>query len=107
MFPKQKPVRSESYRRWVASTHCRRCKLEGYSQAAHPNTGKGMGMKTCDLLAFALCGPRYGVLGCHAEHDQSLGLTREERRQRETEYIASQQMEAIKAGRPEVRKEAA
>lgn len=97
-FPKHKPARDESYRRWVASTHCRRCRLEGYSQAAHPNEGKGLGTKTDDSLAFALCGPRYGVLGCHQEHDLSIGIDRAERRRREQVYIADQQMEALRAG---------
>ena len=106
-FLKQKPTRSESYRRWVATTACRRCRIEGYSQAAHPNQGRGLGQKADDLLVFALCGPRLGVNGCHIEHDRLMGMTLQERRQRENLYIADQQMEALQVGRPELRKEAA
>lgn len=106
-FLKQKPTRSESYRRWVASTACRRCRISGYGQAAHPNHGRGLGQKADDLLCFSLCCTRPGVLGCHAEHDQLVGMTLQERRARENEYIASQQMEALQAGRPELRKEVA
>lgn len=106
-FLKQKATRSESYRRWVSSTACRLCLIEGYSQAAHPNHGRGLGQKADDLLCFALCCTRPGELGCHAEHDQLVGMTLHERRNRETLYIASQQMEALQAGRPELRKEAA
>lgn len=105
-FPKSKPVRSEAYRRWVASTACRRCQVESYSQAAHPNHGRGLGQKADDLLCFALCCTRPGILGCHAEHDQLRGMTLPERRERENAYIISQQVEALEAGRPEVRKAA-
>ena len=34
---KESPVRSESYRRFVASQPCFGCGIAGYSQAAHPN----------------------------------------------------------------------
>tara|TARA_R110000868_G_scaffold50475_1_gene161297 strand:+ start:507 stop:833 length:327 start_codon:yes stop_codon:yes gene_type:complete len=105
-FLKRPPVRSPSYRRWVASTACRNCGIEGYSQAAHPNQGRGLGQKTDDRLVFALCCTRPGILGCHAEHDQLRGMTLAGRRERENLYIMSQQMEALEAGRSEL-KEAA
>ncbi|WP_258304996.1 hypothetical protein, partial [Escherichia coli] len=38
---KEAPVRSEPYRRAVASLPCVICGVHGYSQAAHANTGKG------------------------------------------------------------------
>lgn len=77
---KEEPLRSEAYLRLVAAMPCCICGIEGNSQAAHPNTGKGMGMKTDDRLAFALCGPRPGEAGCHAKFDQGGLFTKEERR---------------------------
>lgn len=50
---KAAPVRSEAYRRAVASLPCAICGVYGYSQAAHANTGKGMGMKAADPLFTA------------------------------------------------------
>ena len=44
-IPKAAPVRSEPYRRAVATLPCAICGVHGYSQAAHANQGKGMGMK--------------------------------------------------------------
>lgn len=67
--PKENLVRSEPYRRLVASLPCRACGLEGYSQAAHvPTDGKGM--KASDDEIFPLCCTRPGVVGCHTEYDQ-------------------------------------
>ena len=43
---KAAPVRSQDYRRAVASLPCAYCGIEGYSQAAHlPPEAKGMGLK--------------------------------------------------------------
>ena len=66
---KDAPVRSEAYRRLVAAMPCKACGVQGYSQAAHPNSGKGLGIKTSDLDCFALCCDRPGVLGCHCLFD--------------------------------------
>ena len=63
--PKQPIVRSEAYRRLVASLPCYRCGIEGYSQAAHADAGKGMGIKTDDLTVYPLCGERRETPGCH------------------------------------------
>ena len=54
-IPKSQPVRSEAYRRVVASLPCFACGIQGRSQAAHPNTGKTKGVKTCDSLIFPMC----------------------------------------------------
>lgn len=98
-FPKSKPVRSESYRRWVASLPCIVCGIEGYSQAAHPNHGKGLGMKTSDLDCFPLCGSRPGHMGHHMEHDLCIDMTRDERRELEQRYTAQTQELARQAGK--------
>lgn len=69
--PKVHKVRSEPYRRYVASLPCYRCGIHGYSQAAHADEGKGMGLKTDDLTCYPLCGPHYFAstgeitAGCH------------------------------------------
>ena len=67
--PKDNPVRSEAYRRAVASLPCIACGIQGYSQAAHlPPEAKGM--KQSDLLTFPLCCTRVGIPGCHQDYDQ-------------------------------------
>ncbi|MDD0837891.1 hypothetical protein PSQ40_04835 [Curvibacter sp. HBC61] len=75
------PVRSEPYRRLVAKLPCKFCGIDGYSQAAHPNTGKGAGTKTDDRLCFPLCADRPGQRGCHSYLDQGALLGKERRRQ--------------------------
>lgn len=66
---KAAPVRSEAYRRAVASLPCIVCGIQGYSQAAHlPPEAKGM--KQSDLLTFPLCCTRVGIAGCHQDYDQ-------------------------------------
>lgn len=85
---KSAPVRSEAYRRAVASLPCAICKVPGNSQAAHANTGKGMGLKACDLTCFPACGPRPGVPGCHAALDQGALFTKAVRRELEPVWAA-------------------
>jgi hypothetical protein len=65
---KEQIVRSEEYRRLVAALPCSYCRIEGYSQAAHPPpTAKGR--KETDLDCFPLCCVRNGVEGCHVLFD--------------------------------------
>lgn len=96
---KMDPLRSEQYRRFVASHPCFWCGLAGSSQCAHANEGKGMAMKVCDRRTFPLC------FRCHSDFDQSRGLTRDERRAKEAEYVDRMQALARAAGRPEFREE--
>ncbi len=98
---KMEPVRSESYRRFVAAQACFGCGLEGYSQAAHPNQGKGMALKTTDLDCFPLCVTRMGRVGCHDAHDQRTMLGREASREIEAGYVARMHRIARAAGRKE------
>ena len=73
---KENHLRSESYRRAVASLPCIACGIQGYSQAAHlPPEAKGL--KQSDLLAFPLCCVRVGVPGCHQDYDQYRMFPRE------------------------------
>ena len=67
---KVKAVESEPYRRLVAQLPCLWCGISGYSQHAHLNLGKGLGLKTDDRTGFPLCCSRPGVEGCHAAYDQ-------------------------------------
>lgn len=63
--PKELPLRSKGYRRWVASLPCAHCRIEGLSNACHGDQGKGMGTKTCDSTCWPGCVTRYGRMGCH------------------------------------------
>lgn len=83
--PKVKPVRSEEYRRLVAALDCDMCGAPGPSQAAHPNTGKGLARKADDRLCFPLCADAPGVVGCHTQFDQGALLPKHERREYEQE----------------------
>ena len=68
-FQKQNAIRSEAYRRLVAAMPCKKCGIQGYSQAAHvPPDGRGI--KQDDRLTFALCCVRVGIPGCHQDYDQ-------------------------------------
>lgn len=88
---KDAPVRSEAYRRAVATLPCAICGVHGYSQAAHANQGKGMGMKACDLTCFPACGPRPGFQGCHAALDQGALFLKAVRRELEPVWAADTQ----------------
>ena len=90
-IPKAAPVRSEPYRRAVATLPCAICGVYGYSQAAHANTGKGMGLKACDLTCFPACGPRPGMQGCHAALDQGALFLKAVRRELEPAWAADTQ----------------
>ena len=67
---KDKPLRSERYRRLVAALPCSFCGIAGYSQHAHENEGKGKGLKVDDRRAMPLCCARPGIEGCHIAFDQ-------------------------------------
>lgn len=91
--PKSEPLRSEAYRRLVAALPCHLCRVRGYSQAAHADAGKGLGIKACDLTCYPLCGPHwvdgYVTAGCHNLVGATGTMTRDERREFEAEAAAS------------------
>lgn len=87
MIPKPARITNERYRRWVAAQPCFACGVEGYSQCCHRN-GAGMGTKASDYESFPLCCTRPGIPGCHQNHDQLIGISLEERREREDAYVA-------------------
>jgi len=74
---KFKYLRSKKHLQNVAELPCQHCGTEGQTQAAHSNWaehGKGRGIKASDEYTAALC------YTCHAELDQGMSLSREERR---------------------------
>ena len=91
-------IRSETYRRFVASQPCFACGVQGFSQAAHANYGKGLGLKTGDDRTFPLCSPHGYHLGCHYMHDNLIGVTRMQRRELEAKYVERMQAIARAAG---------
>jgi hypothetical protein len=91
--PKFNYVRSEPYRRYVASQACFACGIEGQSQACHSNQakhGKGRSIKASDVFTWPLC------VRHHREHDHCLEMTKSERDAIEDEYI--QRMQTLAAG---------
>lgn len=95
-------MKSEQHRRNVASLPCAECGIEGYSQCAHANGyeyGKGRGMKSSDLATFPLCCTRIGEVGCHVRHDQLIGMTKDEAREREHRYILTTLSQLFEAGK--------
>lgn len=65
--------RERKYLQWVASLPCAHCHIEGQSQAAHYQGmradafGRGLGIKTHDLLTAPLCIPSGN--NCHIRFD--------------------------------------
>lgn len=96
--PKEEPIRHEGYRRLVAALPCISCRIVGYSQAAHPNTGKGMAAKTDDRLCFPLCADRPGVRGCHSLFDQGALFSKAARRAIEPAWTNDTQRRIQAAG---------
>lgn len=95
---KDEPVRHEEYRRLVASLPCANCGIEGKSQAAHPNLGKGLAIKASDVLCFPLCGPSFCQPGCHAELDQGGKYSKQERRELEMKWAKETQAKILAMG---------
>lgn len=96
--PKTLIVRSEAYRRAVATLPCKACSVPGFSQAAHPNTGKGMATKTDDRLAFPLCCARPDIEGCHVLFDTGRLLAKAARRAIEPAWGADTRRQILAQG---------
>ena len=100
---KDNPVRSEAYRRAVASLPCAICGVPGYSQCAHSNSGKGAGIKASDLDSFPLCtvhpvADGRLVQGCHERFDQGALFSKLVRRELEPVWIADTQRKIYSMG---------
>ena len=96
--PKEVPVRHEGYRRLVAAMPCKICGIAGYSQCAHANVGKGMGIKASDLESFPACADRPGVRGCHSLLDQGALFAKHARQALEPAWAADTRRQIIAAG---------
>lgn len=97
-LPKSDLVRSPAYRRAVASLPCKYCGIPGFSQCAHSNTGKGMGIKASDLDSFPLCADRPGQRGCHSRFDQGALLDKAARKLMEPAWVADTQRQIYAMG---------
>lgn len=95
-LPKSAQWRCEAYLRIVAHYPCAHCGIEGRSQAAHADEGKGLGIKASDATAIPLCADSPGRRGCHTLIGTFGMFTRDQRRLLEKKY-AQQTRERIKA----------
>ncbi len=95
---KENAVECEEYRRLVATLPCSHCFVQGYSQAAHADQGKGQGIKTDDRTCYPACGPREGIPGCHWLIGTSGHIPKEERRAMEIEYARRTRARIINLG---------
>lgn len=96
--PKEAVIQHVGYLRLVAAGACKNCGIAGYSQAAHPNEGKGMGIKTDCRRAFPLCCDRPGVRGCHGAFDQAAMFGKAARRLIEDAWGADTRRRILAAG---------
>ena len=78
--------------RAVAGMPCMACGIEGRTQAAPRNQGKGMGIKGSDAWIMALC------VECHREVDQGGSMTKAERREWEVKMVAATLARLIERG---------
>ena len=85
-LPKPVHLRSEKYRRWVASLDCAHCGIAGFSNACHADEGKGMALKSCDSTCWPGCVSRPYRVGCHEMVGSSGYLLKPHRRTLERDY---------------------
>lgn len=97
-LPKKLTFRCDDLRRAVVKLPCMKCGIEGYTQAAHMNLGKGGAIKASDAALAALCADRPGVRGCHALLDQGGKLPKAERRAFELEMVAKTYIALVERG---------
>jgi hypothetical protein len=90
-YPKQPHVEDGAYLRRVAKLPCVNCGVHGISQAAHPNTDKGVGYKTNDTDAFPLCKDSFMQVGCHTRFDQKAMFGKADRREVEKRWTIQTQ----------------
>ena len=91
-LPKQRPARSEAYRRWVASLACAHCNRYPPSQCAHADESKGMALKSSDANCFPLCA------ACHLGIGSEGWFKKEHRRTLERKYGEKTRATAKAAG---------
>lgn len=101
-IPKTLTFRSEKLRRAVTELPCVCCGIEGRTQAAHTNYGKGGAIKASDARIMALCADSPGYLGCHSKVDARSTMTKAERRAFEDEMVALTYIALMERGLLEV-----
>ncbi len=87
-LPKERPFRSETYRRLVAAMSCAMCGKPGPSQCAHSDQGKGLSIKSSDLECFPLCADAPLFRGCHSIMGASGKLDKDVRQKLERDFAA-------------------
>jgi len=87
-LPKERPARSEAYRRLVAAMPCAHCQRPNRSNACHSEMGKGAGIKSDDRTCWPGCVDEPGRVGCHTLIGARGIFTREQRRTLEAKYAA-------------------
>ena len=100
-LPKHEYLRSEPYRRWVASQDCAHCKRAGPSQAAHSDAGadgKGMGIKADDSALWPGCADGPLRVGCHTFICSTANFSRDESHTLAAFYIWRTQLKATAEG---------
>ena len=98
-LPKGQYLRSEKYRRFVASLDCAHCGIAGLSNACHADQNKGMGLKACDSTVWPGCVSRPGGrVGCHELIGGTGLFTKSQRRTLEHVYGKATQDEAKASG---------
>lgn len=98
IFPKTLTFRSEELRRAVAKLPCMCCGIEGHTQAAHMNFGKGAAIKASDAALAALCADRPGTRGCHSILDQGGIMDKYERRIFEVDMVVKTYIALVERG---------
>lgn len=104
--PKSQPLRSEPYRRLVASLPCVLCGIVGYSNACHSDdSSKGGGLKSGDETCYPGCVSRPGIVGCHERIGTLRELRKDQRRELEALWANQTRMKlrAMAAGDAAVR----
>ncbi len=74
-------IRNYPYRILISNLPCANCQIQGRTQAAHRNEGKGIGIKTDDTDMMALC------VECHRMLDQGGAMEKKQRRDFELRMV--------------------
>jgi hypothetical protein len=98
-IPKENVVRSEAYRRLVAAMPCIHCGLDGSSQAAHGDEGKGAHIKSSDLTCYPACTDGPGRVGCHSLIGTLRIYTAEVRRPMEEDFARRTRAASVASGK--------
>ncbi len=110
--PKEAPIQHRAYMDAVRTLACARCGIVGFTQFAHSDEGKGMGLKTDCRYGWPGCGPHGADPGCHWYVGTSGRMGKEARRAFEASAAAHTRAEIRRRGlwpasRPQLPEDAA